>query len=131
MKKIIDNENNLLAVFTTDEDYSKEKNFLTDNDQEFQLASFNLKKDEEILRHYHPEQERRVLKTSEVLVLLKGEIEVSIYDNKQKFITSEIMSSGDTCLLIDGGHSLKIKNDSKFIEVKQGPYDIDTDKIRF
>jgi hypothetical protein len=131
MKKIIDNNGDLLAIFTTDEDYSKEKNFITESDQEFQLASFNLKKDEEILRHYHPDQKRHVTKTSEALVLLDGEIEVFIYDKNQEFITSEMMTSGSTCLLIDGGHSLNIKEDSKFIEVKQGPYDIDTDKIRF
>ena len=131
MKTIRDKQNQILAIFLTSEDYDKEKNFVTEDSQEFQLASFNLKKDEEILRHYHPEQERTIYNTSEALVLLNGKLNVSIYDANQELIKNENMENGDTCLLISGGHSIKLLEDSKFIEVKQGPYYFDADKIRF
>jgi hypothetical protein len=32
---------------------------------------------------------------------------------------------------MSGGHGLKLLEESKFIEVKQGPYDEKTDKVRF
>ena len=42
--KIYDNKNKLLAIIIQNEDIEKEKNFVTDNEQEMQLASFNLKR---------------------------------------------------------------------------------------
>ena len=47
-------------------------------------------------------------------------------------IVNEVkLLKGDTVALISGGHEMKIKKDSKFVEVKQGPYDPNTDKVRF
>ena len=37
----------------------------------------------------------------------------------------------DTIALFGGGHGIDVKQDTKFIEVKQGPYDPETDKKRF
>ena len=128
---INDNSGNLLATVIRLEDISEGKNFITDNASEFQVASFNLEKDTAIENHYHPEQERRVLRTSEVLVVIDGEMEVRIYDNNLNHISDIILKSGDTIALIDGGHGITFKTDTKFVEVKQGPYDESTDKKRF
>ena len=131
MKEIKDNNNNILALFLSANENKKEKNFYTSNDYELQLASFRLEKGQEILRHYHPQQKREILNTSESLILFEGKLEISIYDKDNKFLTSETMMAGDVCLLISGGHSIDVIEDSNFIEVKQGPYDANTDKIRF
>ncbi len=128
---IKDNSGNLLARVIRSEDISEGKNFITDNDSEFQLASFNLEKDTVIEKHYHPEQERRILRTSEVLVVIDGEMEVQIYDNNLDHISNILLKSGDTIALIDGGHGITFKTNTKFVEVKQGPYDESTDKKRF
>lgn len=42
-----------------------------------------------------------------------------------------MLEQGDTIALIRGGHELEMDEDCKFIEVKQGPYDEKTDKVRF
>jgi len=34
-------------------------------------------------------------------------------------------------ILISGGHGLNVKKNTKFIEVKQGPYNESIDKVRF
>jgi cupin fold WbuC family metalloprotein len=128
---INDNSGNLLATVIRHEDISEGKNFITDNDSEFQLASFYLEKDSVIEKHYHPEQERRILRTSEVLVVIDGEMEVQIYDNNLDHISNILLKSGDTIALIDGGHGITFKTNTKFVEVKQGPYDESTDKKRF
>ena len=128
---IKDNSGNLLARVIRSEDISEGKNFITDNDSEFQLASFNLEKDTVIEKHYHPEQERRILRTSEVLVVIDGEMEVQIYDNNLDHISNILLKSGDTIALIDGGHGITFKTNTKFVEVKQGTYDESTDKKRF
>ena len=33
--------------------------------------------------------------------------------------------------MLDGGHSIEILEDSKFVEVKQGPYEENSDKNHF
>ena len=121
----------LLALFIFKKDITSGKNFFTDNKNEFQVASFSLNKGDEILRHYHPSQNRLIEFTSEVLVLFEGKIKVDIYDLDKKHIFSEIINSGDTVALFNGGHSLEILESSQFVEVKQGPYNEETGKERF
>ena len=129
--KILDQEENLLAYIIRFEDIKDGKNFITSNDAEFQLASFNLSDDTVIERHYHPKQERKIKYTNEVLIVLDGELEVDIYDNEKNHIQSVNLKSLDTIALIDGGHGISFNSQTKFIEVKQGPYNEKTDKKRF
>ena len=129
--KIYDSSENLLAIVVKKGSSKEEKDFHTDNSSEFQLGTFNLEKDTVIERHYHQKQERRIHSTNEVLVLQKGKMTITIYDldlNKVEDITLE---SGDMVALFDGGHEIKVEEDSNFIEVKQGPYIEGQDKTRF
>ena len=129
--KIYDKKNNLIAIVIRYAEIIKGKNFTTDNESEFQLASFQLDKNEEIYRHYHPNQSRSIKTTSEVLVLIEGEILIKIYDYDLNFLEEIVLNSGDTIGFFGGGHGLELLRDSKFIEVKQGPYDDETDKKIF
>ena len=82
---IKDKSDNLLATVIRYSEITEGKNFITDNDSEFQVASFDLEEGTVIEKHYHPEQIRKVSKTTEVLVILEGQMEVQIYDNKLDF----------------------------------------------
>ena len=55
---IKDKKGKLLASIIKKEDMKGEKYFATDNEQDLQVAKFDLKKDTEILRHIHLEQEK-------------------------------------------------------------------------
>mgnify|MGYP001177109055 CR=1 FL=1 len=122
----------LLAMVISKKDTLEgEKNFFTDNAAEFQVASFNLAKDNNIERHYHPSQPREILKTSEVILVQSGLIILKIYNKNFEEIESVRLSPGDVAILIDGGHELIMEENSQFIEVKQGPYDEQKDKKRF
>ena len=131
MKKITDKSNNLLAIVIDYESIDKEKNFVTDNSSDIQLASFNLKKNTIIENHYHPKQDRKIETTCEVLVVLDGVIEITIYDKNLEIVSIESISKGGTVALFDGGHGIKVVEDCKLIETKQGPYNESTDKVRF
>jgi len=129
--KIYDSSQNLLAIVIKKGTSKEEKDFHTDDSSEFQLGTFNLQKDTVIERHYHQKQERKIHSTNEVLVLQEGKMLITIYDldlNKVEDITLE---SGDMVALFDGGHEIKVEEDSNFIEVKQGPYIEGQDKTRF
>ena len=44
---------------------------------------------------------------------------------------SEILNEGDFIILINGGHGFKMLEETEIIEVKQGPYSLARDKIKF
>ena len=128
---IYDKNKKLLAIIIQKSDIELEKNFVTENEQEMQLASFNLKKGTEIINHYHPKQKRQISSTSEVITVITGSLRVKIYDENLSLVHSQIIVSGETVALFEGGHGIEILEDSKFIESKQGPYIENIDKVRF
>ena len=77
---IDDDNGNTLATVIRFKDIHSGKNFITDNQSEFQLASFGLEENTVIERHYHPNQNRYIVKTTEVLVVLNGELMIEIYE---------------------------------------------------
>lgn len=58
----------------------------------------------------------------EILYIIKGKIKINLYDTDGKFIISKILETGDSVLLVDGGHGLEFLENSRIYEVKQGPY---------
>ena len=52
-------------------------------------------------------------------------------DKEKNYAFSSILEQGDVILLADGGHGFKMLEDSEIIEIKQGPYSGDKDKVRF
>ena len=67
----------------------------------------------------------------EVLYIKSGKVRVDFYDNDQVYLESRILFAGDVILLSDGGHGFKMLEPSEIIEVKQGPYCGEMDKVRF
>lgn len=84
-----------------------------------------------IIPHRHNLVQREVKLTQEVLFIKSGKIRVDFYDNQQQYIESTILNQGDIILLCDGGHGFKMIETSEIIEVKQGPYCGEEDKVRF
>jgi len=128
---IVDKDGELLALILRSGEQDASKYFATKDEQEFQVASFNLDEDEEILRHTHPKQERLINSTSEVIIVIEGSLEVEIFDNNLTLCEKQEIGPGDVLALFGGGHGLKMLSKCKFVEVKQGPYLEDEDKIRF
>ncbi len=129
--RIFDKNNNLLAVLVKQNSSTKDKDFHTEHSSELQIATFNLKKDNNIQRHFHEKQERKVYSTSEVIILQSGKMKITIYDSDLNKVEDFLVEPGDIVALVDGGHEIEILEDSNFIEVKQGPYFEEKDKKRF
>jgi hypothetical protein len=106
------------------------KFFTKDNDFQ-QLGYMNRPAGYVVPPHCHNIVQRQVSLTQEVLFIKTGKVRVDFYSNEQKYIESRILSQGDVILLSDGGHGFKMLEKSEIIEVKQGPYCGDLDKIRF
>ncbi|WP_196781432.1 cupin domain-containing protein [Flavobacterium sufflavum] len=91
----------------------------------------NRPKDYIIPPHRHNIVPREVHLTQEVLYIKSGKVRVDFYDNEQNYVQSTIVEKGDVILLSDGGHGFKMLEASEIIEVKQGPYCGERDKVRF
>ena len=104
--------------------------FTNDNDSQ-QLGYMNRPKSYSIAPHRHNLVQREVHLTQEVLFIKSGKVRVDFYSNTQEYLQSEILEVGDVILLADGGHGFKMLEDSEIIEVKQGPYCGEQDKVRF
>jgi mannose-6-phosphate isomerase-like protein (cupin superfamily) len=104
--------------------------FTNDNDSQ-QLGYMNRPEGYVIAPHRHNIVQREVHLTQEVLFIKKGKVRVDFYNSDQHYIESRIVSTGDVILLADGGHGFKMLEPTEMIEVKQGPYVGDEDKVRF
>jgi hypothetical protein len=81
--------------------------------------------------HIHKSVSREVHFTKEVLIIKSGKVKVDFYSNDKVYFKSILLHPGDIILLAYGGHGFEIIEDAEIIEVKQGPYAGDEDKIRF
>ncbi len=104
--------------------------FTSDKDSQ-QLGYMNRPAEYLIPPHRHNLVPREVHYTQEVLFIKSGKVRVDFYSTEQEYITSRILKQGDVILLADGGHGFKMLEQSEIIEVKQGPYCGEMDKVRF
>jgi mannose-6-phosphate isomerase-like protein (cupin superfamily) len=105
--------------------------FFTNDDHSQQLGYMNRPKDYIIKPHVHNLVPREVVLTQEVLFIKSGKVRVDFYDDDKIYLESRDLDAGDVILLAAGGHGFKMIEDSEIIEVKQGPYCGEMDKVRF
>ena len=106
-------------------------NFFTPKEATQQFGFMKHKKNHMIKPHKHNKRLTKILRTTEVILLLKGILRVDFYANKNKYLFSKIINERDIIMLVHGGHGFKILKDVEMIEVKQGPYNLAEDKIKF
>ena len=129
--KQIEHNGKILAIIISN-DYSKDGvEFFTPNDFSQQLAYMKHPKGKRIDAHTHNVVPREVSYTKEVLVIRKGKLRVDFYKDDQTYIESHIVNQGDIILLAFGGHGFECLEEVEMVEIKQGPYLGEQDKVRF
>ncbi len=129
--EIISKKNKVLAYIIRDNHECNGVDFITPDDYSQQVAYMKHPKGKVIDAHVHNAVQRSVIYTQEVLFIKKGILRVDFYDDYQDYLESRNLHAGDVLLLVSGGHGFKVIEDIEMIEVKQGPYSGDKDKIRF
>lgn len=121
----------LLAIVIR-KDYSCEGvNFITPDEYSQQVAYMHHPAGKIIDAHLHNMVHRNVVMTQEVLFIKRGKLRVDFYDSYEDYLESIILETGDVILLVSGGHGFTVLEEVEMVEVKQGPYSGDKDKVRF
>jgi len=127
----VKNQEQLLSIIIRAH-YKKDGiSFFTPGDFSQQLGYMNRPKGYVIDPHVHNLVERKVVLTQEVLYIKSGKVRVDFYDDERVYLQSRIVETGDVILLAAGGHGFEMLENSEMIEIKQGPYCGDEDKVRF
>ena len=124
-------KDSLLSIIIRANYHKEGISFFTPGDFSQQLGYMNRPKGYVIDPHVHNLVERKVTLTQEVLYIKKGKVRVDFYDDDRNYLESRTVETGDVILLAAGGHGFEMLEDAEMIEIKQGPYCGDEDKVRF
>jgi len=125
-------KNKVLAMIIRSDISVKDSEFFSPTEYPFQLGVHIRKRGDEFVPHIHHLIERKINTTQEFLYIQKGKVEATFYDENKHLVSKTILNEGDSVLLVEGGHGFKILEESKIIEIKQGPYSgVEIDKIKF
>jgi hypothetical protein len=127
----VENAGTLLAIIIKSKFSTDGIEFFTPDDYSQQLGYMNRPPGYVIVPHVHNAVPREVIWTQEVIYVKSGKVRVDFYDNNMKYIKSRVLCCGDVILLATGGHGFKMLEQTEMIEVKQGPYCGELDKVRF
>lgn len=125
------NDGKLLALIVRSGFSQPGVHFFTPDELSQQLAYMRHPVGKQIPPHVHKPVPREVHYTQEVLFLKRGKLRVDFYDDQQNYLESRVLDSGDVILLATGGHGFEVLEEIEMIEVKQGPYAGEEDKVRF
>ena len=131
IEKII-HKNKLLALIVRGT-YTKKKGitFFTPNESTQQFGFMKHNKKHIIKPHLHKKRITKILYTTEVILLLKGVLRVDFYNYAKNYLFSKILKQKDIIMLVHGGHGFKALRGVEMLEIKQGPYSLIKDKIKF
>lgn len=124
-------QNDLISIIIKKDFVADGITFFTPDDFSQQLSYMHHATGKVIQAHIHNHLPRQVFFTQEVLIIKKGILKVDFYSNDKIFIESRILETGDVILLASGGHGFEVLEEVEMIEVKQGPYLGEQDKLRF
>jgi hypothetical protein len=105
--------------------------FLTPPELSFQVGFVVYPAGGEIARHMHRPLSRRIVGTSEVLVVKAGRCEIDVFDGERQLVATRELRTGDVMLMVGGGHGFRMLEDTTLLEIKQGPYTGLDEKERF
>lgn len=131
VEQVTDADGRLLGLIVRSTFSCEGIEFFTPDDYSQQLAFMCRPAGSSIAPHVHNPVERSVTATQEVLFIRSGKLRVDFFDDARTYLESRVLGPGDVVLLAAGGHGFEVLEDLEMIEVKQGPYSGDRDKVRF
>ena len=119
--KVFDSKGGLVAHIY-DTNCMEGSNFPTADEDLFQFGfSHNIEK-KDLRPHIHKNIDRKISKTTEFIYVIDGRIDMDILSEDAEVICSISLTNGCAILQFRGGHDIVLFEDTKYFEIKQGPY---------
>lgn len=120
-----------VAIFHKSSEWKEGIHFLTPNETFIQAGTWWYPKGKNLRSHAHIINPRLAERTQEVIVILSGKLRVDLYDENKTLIHQEVLTTGDTAIILNIGHGYYILEDNtKVVETKNGPFiSVEKDKI--
>lgn len=119
---IFDAAGKTLAIIIPGTYVAADIEFLTESASNFQVGLMKRGPSSPAYPHAHKPVARQILGTQEFLLVRKGSMTVTIYDELEVVCATRDMHQSDSILLLAGGHGIAFKEQTEILEVKQGPY---------
>ena len=114
--------------------YQKKKfsgiKFFTPSKYNMQVGLMSHNKHHIINPHVHINKKKVIKNMSELLIIFSGKLRVYFYNKKNIRFKSVTLNKKDMILLIKGAHGFKVLEKTEMLEVKQGPFTGDQDKLK-
>lgn len=114
--------NQLIAMIVRKDAPLRGNNFFSDDDAPLQFGVNVYGAGEECRPHVHVSRVMQISETQEILYLISGSAELSLFTKKGDRLFVTRLMSGDGVYLASGGHGLKMLEPTKTFVVKQGPF---------
>jgi cupin fold WbuC family metalloprotein len=112
----------LLATVLRPNGLTRRENASSDNEI-LQVSVLSLPQGQTLQSHRHLPQQRNTTGTAESWIVVKGQLQVQVYDTDQTLLESVDLFAGDCFVLYRGGHAFTVaSNHAVFYEIKNGPY---------
>ena len=118
----IEDKGKIIAIIIRNNFNPQGIEFVTPNESLFQVGVHNQEKGAKSEAHHHLKmKELKDINPQEFFYIERGRVKVELFNSQNKKISEVILGKGDSILLFEG-HSVEFLEDSKMIEVKQGPF---------
>jgi hypothetical protein len=129
---VIERDGVVLARHIKATDIQENLTFFSQDEEFIQVGAWNYDAGKELFAHIHNEVPRMITRTSEVLYVVAGRIEATIFTLDENPVKTLVLNVGEILVLLECGHGYKILDDgTKVFEIKNGPYlGAETDRRR-
>lgn len=87
-----------------------------------QLLTFKHNRGRVVEAHWHQPKQRMTKQLQECLIVSRGRIKVTLYDNEKKMFKNLYLHAGEAIIFLSGGHKVEVKEDAEMYEIKNGPF---------
>ena len=118
----IEKDGELYAILIRENLPKEGYNFVSRDEHGLQVGVNHYKAGSVAVPHVHIDCERKINTTNEVLHIDSGKCVLVLYTDSRLRFYETTLWSGDTIVLLKGGHGIKFLEETRIVEVKQGPY---------
>lgn len=129
MIETIKDKDEEIAIIVYKDSFKDRVKFITPENYPLQLGLMRYKKGDSASPHTHPDTQRLVMQSQEVIHVVDGKIKLDIFDSKGELCASRTLSGGDSAFFVRGGRGWTALEETKMIEIKQGPFMGEKDKV--